>query len=171
MVFLSGTDLLASVSDDRSVRIWREGNQVAVMYGHTARIWKVTGNQATVITSSEDATVRVWDISGLATSGQVLERACLCSHIGKNVRAIDFVEDVIVSGGEDSSIVLTNLKSIGKNNDEDTDFKLQISVPDAQAGSKDQNLIKAVKFKKSDQLVFLATSKGTCLKVDCITQS
>ena len=32
---------IGSVSDDRTVRIWRNENQVAEMYGHTSRIWKL----------------------------------------------------------------------------------------------------------------------------------
>ena len=58
---------VVSVSDDRSVRFWPdalEGNskEAIVMFGHTARIWKVYGlNSDRVVTASEDATLRVWD--------------------------------------------------------------------------------------------------------------
>lgn len=32
---------VASVSDDRTVRVWQNDKQVAEMYGHTSRIWKL----------------------------------------------------------------------------------------------------------------------------------
>jgi WD40 repeat protein len=60
---------VASVSDDRSVRFWPEAltdsyiNQQSVMYGHTARVWKVLNyGEGKLVTCSEDTTVRVWDI-------------------------------------------------------------------------------------------------------------
>ena len=56
--------MVASVSDDRTVRVWNGDKQLASMYGHTARIWKVRPLEADqgirLVSSSEDATVRLW---------------------------------------------------------------------------------------------------------------
>lgn len=62
---------IGSVSDDRSVRVWSEKGQIAEMYGHTSRIWKLDqlaykteGNPLHIVTSSEDATCKVWSVHG-----------------------------------------------------------------------------------------------------------
>ena len=99
--------LLASVSDDRSVRVWKDGQQIAEMYGHTARIWKVvefkqTEDDLIIATASEDTTCRLWKIK------QQKEVVCFNNHIGKNVRALDIQGDLIATGGEDTSIKLIN---------------------------------------------------------------
>lgn len=63
---------VASVSDDRSVRFWPKAllpaqtqddhQEQSIMYGHTARVWRVLpfGNDC-LVTSSEDTTIRVWN--------------------------------------------------------------------------------------------------------------
>ena len=71
----NGNTRIGSVSDDRSVRVWEvredgsSSKQIAEMYGHTQRIWKLA--QVTTATSSagmlvasvsEDATCKVWSI-------------------------------------------------------------------------------------------------------------
>lgn len=71
---------LASVSDDRSVRIWRisstsslklcmesneETHEATTFYGHTARIWDCHIDQKFLITVSEDCTYRFWTMDGL----------------------------------------------------------------------------------------------------------
>jgi WD40 repeat protein len=113
--FISETDqeLVASVSDDRTVRVWKGDKQLATMYGHTARVWKVRPMEADegirLVSSSEDATVRLWQLS---LNGDWQEQACLNFHIGKNVRAISVYQELIASGGEDSAIYLTNSRSL-----------------------------------------------------------
>ena len=32
---------VGSVSDDRSVRIWKDESQIAIMFGHSSRVWKL----------------------------------------------------------------------------------------------------------------------------------
>lgn len=98
---------IASVSDDRSVRLWCDDQQVASLYGHTARIWRVRGFEGGLVSASEDATVRVWTAQG----DKWVESSCLVNHIGKNVRALDVQGSIIVSGGEDSAIVVSELPS------------------------------------------------------------
>jgi len=63
---------VASVSDDRSLRVYKGEEQICELYGHKARIWKVrelvgesesTDNQRILATTSEDATCRIWYVS------------------------------------------------------------------------------------------------------------
>ena len=66
--FLSD-ELVASVSDDRSLRLWRLGDaayqQVACFYGHRSRVWKVRQlGEGALVTVSEDTTCKVWEIPG-----------------------------------------------------------------------------------------------------------
>lgn len=58
---------IASVSDDRSVRVWclHTNRQLYCAWGHTARVWDVTfvlGDNGLIATSSQDGTVRVWRV-------------------------------------------------------------------------------------------------------------
>ena len=32
---------IGSVSDDRSVRVWKDDSQIAILFGHSSRIWKL----------------------------------------------------------------------------------------------------------------------------------
>ena len=81
--FLSD-DLVASVSDDRSLRLWRllgdaAYQQVACFYGHRSRVWKVRQlSQKVLVTVSEDTTCKVWEIPGehqFLGSTQVVSKA------------------------------------------------------------------------------------------------
>ena len=102
--------VLGSVSDDRSVRIWQDGQQKAEMYGHTSRIWKIaqladqTGESQllTVATVSEDATCKVWQVQ----MDKYAEVVTLRGHLGRNVRALSTKHKSIVTGGEDGAVKL-----------------------------------------------------------------
>lgn len=63
-------DMVASVSDDRTLRIWRlfineetpKYQQVGEFYGHRNRIWKISEYEGKLVTVSEDATCKIWEV-------------------------------------------------------------------------------------------------------------
>ncbi len=69
---------VASVSDDRSLRLWKithvEGAYsympIAEYYGHRSRIWKLRelGYQGLIVTASEDATCKIWEAISLESA-------------------------------------------------------------------------------------------------------
>ncbi|MCO5580983.1 hypothetical protein L7F22_034858 [Adiantum nelumboides] len=108
---------LASVSDDRSVRIWNivnkpleysvvstgiqsDGFQLAsLMYGHTARIWDCHLDSKFLITVSEDCTYCLWTIDGKPLVKKV-------AHLGRGIWCcvFDSVNNCLFTAGADSSI-------------------------------------------------------------------
>lgn len=100
--YLQEKGLLASASDDRSVRVWgvgalggaggkcRDLNPVClrVLYGHQARVFAVRLSQRRVFSAGEDGTCLIWDWAG---DGKVIRT--LKGHRAGGVRAL------AVSGG------------------------------------------------------------------------
>lgn len=106
-------DFLASVSDDRSLRLWRleEGltgyQQVAAFYGHRSRVWKVRElDNGALVTVSEDTTCKVWQIPESEACTQVVSKALetLRGHQGKSIRSLACSEGLIATGGDDGAI-------------------------------------------------------------------
>ena len=66
--------LIASVSDDRSIRLWKvtgslgqtdsKVDPLLVMFGHTARLWDVKLLDDCIISIGEDSTCCVWSYEG-----------------------------------------------------------------------------------------------------------
>ncbi|RKO85214.1 WD40-repeat-containing domain protein, partial [Blyttiomyces helicus] len=115
--------LIASSSDDRTVRIWETApesrSRPRVLFGHTARVWDcpIVGDR--VVTIAEDSTCRVWNIE---------EEECIAcweGHDGKNVWSVDVdpTHAIVVTGGGDSGIRLWSLSSL-KLNAIDSDEKM-----------------------------------------------
>ncbi|GAB1604303.1 WD repeat-containing protein 6-like [Argonauta hians] len=116
--------LLCSVSDDRSIRIWklvfpkkrRHGNVlpkdwrqatgclVHVLYGHLARVWTARLMESGVISIGEDASCCVWD-----EEGQIVQK--FKGHKGKSIwsLAVNEKETIAVTGGGDCSIRVWNI--------------------------------------------------------------
>lgn len=103
-----------SVSDDRSIRIWKllegEYKSVSELYGHRSRVWAVQETKDMLVSVSEDATCKVWNPEVDSKPFETLK-----GHTGKNVRALATFSasslinegekcDLIATGGEDGAI-------------------------------------------------------------------
>ncbi|XP_075687854.1 tRNA (34-2'-O)-methyltransferase regulator WDR6 [Rhinoderma darwinii] len=106
--------ILASASDDRSLRVWNVGSLanrdpdvqcLLVLYGHQARVWSVRLLPDHIISIGEDSACIVWSYSGdLIHSFK--------GHKGRGIRAVA-VQDhlgLVATGGADSGIRLWQIK-------------------------------------------------------------
>ena len=72
--FNKTASLIATVSDDRSIRLWKVTGSLQqinckveplnVMFGHAARVWDVKLLTYSVVSVGEDATCCIWDYKG-----------------------------------------------------------------------------------------------------------
>ena len=98
--------VIASVSDDRSIRVWTQKDGAYVqsreLYGHRSRVWAVRATKDMLASVSEDATCKLWQ------KGSEKPFETLKGHTGNNVRALatwqDEASDLVVTGGEDGAI-------------------------------------------------------------------
>jgi WD40 repeat protein len=114
--------IVGSVSDDRSLRIWRstknseemEFTQERELYGHRSRIWRLDQTSKFYATVSEDA-CRLWLKDTLhAASHKPFDT--LRGHMGKNIRAlavhVGSEDDLLATGGEDGAIKVYNISQM-----------------------------------------------------------
>nr|XP_033781977.1 WD repeat-containing protein 6 [Geotrypetes seraphini] len=108
--YLESKGMLASASDDRSLRVWSVGdlkgteNPVQcslVLYGHQARVWSVKLLNDCIISTGEDSACIVWNYSG-----DIVHH--FRGHKGCSVRAMAVHETNgwVVTGGADFGIRL-----------------------------------------------------------------
>lgn len=117
--------LIASCSDDRSIRLWdREtGKELSIGWSHTARIWnlKFFNNDENLVSVSEDCTCRVWNIIPNDISGYELQISNIFEgHLLKNVWGVDVNDEkrIIATSGNDGRINVIDLNTDTNSGDE-----------------------------------------------------
>ncbi|KAJ2730191.1 WD repeat-containing protein 6 [Coemansia sp. BCRC 34962] len=114
--FSSDRKTLASVSDDRTMRLWslrsedcldRRVEPQDTLYGHYARVWQCLILERCIVSASEDGTCRVWQLDG-SCRWRTVECWRQCK---KNVWAIaaNPSQTLVVSGGGDGSLQIRPL--------------------------------------------------------------
>uniref|UniRef100_F6ZJG9 tRNA (34-2'-O)-methyltransferase regulator WDR6 n=2 Tax=Monodelphis domestica TaxID=13616 RepID=F6ZJG9_MONDO len=112
--YLESKGLLASASDDRSIRVWRVGDLraplslvqcILVCYGHQSRVWAVQLLDNYIISIGEDSACIVWNYSG-----EIVQT--FKGHKGRSIRAVTVhqTQAWMVTGGADSGIRLWPLR-------------------------------------------------------------
>ena len=113
LTFKPGEYLLASGSDDKTIRIWNVANatnlrHVRTLKGHASRVWEVawSPNGQTLASAGDDGTVRLWN----PNNGKSL--AVLRGHQGP-VNAVAWSPDgqTFASGSSDETIRIWSLKT------------------------------------------------------------
>ncbi|XP_015677371.1 WD repeat-containing protein 6 [Protobothrops mucrosquamatus] len=106
--FLESKGILASASDDRSVRLWSIGDLrtppalvpcLLVCYGHQSRVWSVRLLRDYIISIGEDSACLAWNYQGKIVHN-------FKGHKGQGLRAVavDEERDWVFTGGTDSGI-------------------------------------------------------------------
>ncbi|KAK4054067.1 WD repeat-containing protein 6 [Microbotryomycetes sp. JL201] len=112
-------ELLASISDDRTVRLWdasaiaqatssRDGvmemSDLLTLWGHEGRIWRVEWlNETTLATCGEDASCIVWSID-LNTSSFERLHTFRGGHDGRSIWSLATLPNRVFTGGADGGI-------------------------------------------------------------------
>ncbi|KAJ1980412.1 WD repeat-containing protein 6 [Dimargaris xerosporica] len=125
----SGT-MLATVSDDRTIRLWQiapansptgsSSDAVAALpvtlFGHQGRVWDCLILNRCLVSIAEDTTCRVWSYDPYSWRADEPPRPLVCwrGHQGKSIWCVatDPAEMAVVTGGGDGGIRLWSLQSV-----------------------------------------------------------
>ncbi|XP_054834503.1 WD repeat-containing protein 6 [Eublepharis macularius] len=143
--------ILASASDDRSLRLWGISNLQApldhipcllVCYGHQSRVWSVQLLNDCIISIGEDSACLVWNYQGEIVRS-------FKGHTGRGLRtvAVHEARGCVFTGGADSGIRCWHLKGPRTNRNS----LLQLNFPSPQR----KGLPRAVKLVDTGHLLVM----------------
>lgn len=104
VAFSPSGNTVASVSDDRTVRVWDLlSGEVQVLWGHQDRVWRVVWvDEETIASAGQDAVVLLWK----KKLGKWAVSQKWAGHDGKHVWALAVQDGKVLSGGADASVRL-----------------------------------------------------------------
>lgn len=158
---------LVSGGDDRTARLWSipSGypddthviNPEQIYFGHTARVWDCRFYSFDkIVTTGEDTTCILWDMH----SGKML--STFVGHEGRHVWSIDTYNDILVSGGSDSTIRLWELDR--------TNYQGKIKSFEYPKEASNDN-IKSItaSLNHGKAMAYLCMAKGSIYQMDCVS--
>ncbi|XP_060127257.1 tRNA (34-2'-O)-methyltransferase regulator WDR6 isoform X2 [Zootoca vivipara] len=141
--FSESKSILASASDDRSLRLWGVGDLrsppdpvpcLLVCYGHQSRVWSVRLLSSYILSIGEDAACLVWNYQG-----EIVHR--FKGHKGRGLRAVAAHErrGWVFTGGADSGIRQWLLK--GQSDGGDSLVRLDFPSPRTKGSPRAVKLV------------------------------
>jgi WD repeat-containing protein 6 len=172
--FNESGSLLASCSDDRTVRMWdvKEQTFLAIGFAHVARVWDVrfvpshSTDHSYLLSSSEDTTALLWQYLPGTRKLKVQER--YHGHSGKHVwsQAISSDGTMAATGGNDGAVNIWDVGGWKDRTGKDlndvfwTEKPIRVSVD----GKEMVDSIKGYQCVDDDRLI-LTTKSGYCRTV------
>jgi len=173
-------NLLASCSDDRTIRLWDlkgESVEIACLFGHSGRVWDFAfiPSHDLLVSVGEDSACILWN---LKTKSLLYK---LCGAANKDLRRVAYCNGVVATGANDSEIqmflldwLLIQNKSLFDKGPQEIGTnglycKWQLPVLEKelkQNASEYTKFIDASWESDSKQVIVLCTNKGRIFKID-----